>query len=105
MAVNGAEVAAFVSPFVPDADAAFVQPREVGVSTEEPQQFAKYGAGVNLLRGDEWEPLREVEPKLPPKHRACAGAGAVVFDGTIVFDVGEKIQVALHVSSLGDAQR
>ncbi len=39
VAVDRAEVTVGVSPFVPDGDAALVQPGDVGVTAHEPQQF------------------------------------------------------------------
>src|SRR3546814_2387025 len=49
LAVDGAEIAAFVGPFVPDGHLAILQPADVGVAAQEPEQFDDDRAQMALL--------------------------------------------------------
>src|SRR3546814_7478203 len=51
LAVDGAEIAAFVGPFVPDGHLAILQPADVGVAAQEPEQFDDDRAQMALLGG------------------------------------------------------
>ena len=53
LAVDRAQFAVRVRPFVPDADAVLLQPAHVGVAAQEPQQLVDDGLQVQLLGGDQ----------------------------------------------------
>ena len=79
VAIDMAEVAVLVRPFVPDADTVLLQILHVGVALEEPQQFVDDGLEVQFLGGEEGESVLQVEAHLMAEHADGAGAGAVFF--------------------------
>lgn len=96
MAVDGSEVAVGVGPFVPDGDIVLVEVVDVGVASEEPEEFVDDGAGVDFFGGDEGEAVGEVETELTPEDGVRAGAGAVVAWGGVGEDIAEEVEVLLH---------
>ncbi len=77
VAVDRAQVAVGIRPLVPDGDAVGVQPGQVGVAAQEPQQLAEHRPGVHPLSGEQREALAQVEAQLVTKHAQRAGASAV----------------------------
>src|SRR5690606_31025768 len=75
-AVDRAEIAVLVGPFVPDRDAVAAQILDVRVACEKPQELVNDRAQMQLLRREQRETFREIEPHLMTEHaeRACAGA-------------------------------
>ena len=93
-AVHGAQVAGFlVGPFVPDGAAALLQPFDVAVSAQEPQQFIDDGFEVHLFGGDQRKAFVQVKAHLVAKHTACAGASAVTFGHTMFKHMAHKVFV------------
>jgi len=95
-AVDRAEVAIEVGPFVPDRDAVPVQIADIGVAAEEPQQLVHDGFEMKLLGRDEGETLGEVETQLRPEDRQGAGPGPVLLGCSLGQHGVEEIEVALH---------
>jgi hypothetical protein len=77
LAIDRAELARLIGPFVPDAHPLILQPAHVGVAAQEPQQLDDDRAQVQLLGGQHRKALRQVEAHLRPEHRQGAGAGPV----------------------------
>ena len=96
VAVDRTEVAVLVGPLVPDRDAAVLEPLDVGVAAQEPQQLGEDRAGVHLLGRDQREAGGEVEPHLVAEDAAGPGAGAVALLDAVVEDPGEEVEVLLH---------
>ena len=92
-AVDRAEVAIRGCPFVPDGDAAFLEPAGVGVAIEEPQEFIDDGFEVNFFGGDEWETFLQVKAHLVTEDAACACACAVCFCDAVFVNVAHKVFV------------
>ena len=92
-AVDRAQVAVLIGPLVPDADAVILQPPDVGIPGEEPQQLADHGLHVHGLRRNQWEGLRQIKADLLSEQGRRAGAGAVVLLGALREDLGEQILV------------
>src|SRR3546814_15694934 len=63
LAVDGAEIAAFVGPFVPDGHLAILQPADVGVAAQEPEQFDDDRAQMELLGGQHRETRGEIDAR------------------------------------------
>ena len=78
LAVDGAEIAILVRPFVPNADLVVLEIGDVGVALQEPQQFDDDRAQVQLLGGDEREAVGKVEAHLVAEDAQRADAGAVL---------------------------
>src|SRR5690606_29081998 len=62
-AIDRAELTLWVRPFVPDADAVFPQPRDVGLAPQEPQQLDHHRSEVDFLGGDQRKALRQIAAK------------------------------------------
>src|SRR5689334_7790425 len=93
VAVDRAEVAAFVGPFVPDGDAVVLEPLYVGVAAQEPEEFVDDALQVQLLGGEQREALGEPEAQLPAEDRDGAGAGSVGLARAVGEDVVQQVQV------------
>lgn len=77
-AIHRAQVASLlVSPLVPDGAAALLQPFDVAVAAQEPQQLQNDRLQVHLLGGDQRKAFAQVEAHLVAEHAAGACAGAV----------------------------
>ena len=90
-AVNGAEFAVGIRPFVPDGDALVLHPLHVGLAAQEPQQLHGHGLEMHALGGDQRKAFAEVKAHLPSKHAERAGAGAVRFMRAVGKDVTQEV--------------
>ena len=96
VAVNRAEFAVFVGPFVPDGYVIFVQIFDVGVAAQKPQQLVDDGAQVQFFGGEKREAILQLEAHLVAEHRAGAGAGAVGFVGAVFENVAHQVEIGFH---------
>src|SRR5438105_3826802 len=103
--VGVAERAALVGPFVPDADAALLEPSYVGVAAQEPQQLVEDRLEVQLLRREQREALVEREAQLPSEHRQRAGAGAIGLARAVLEHFLQQIEIVALAHSMIVAQR
>lgn len=95
-AIDAPQVAICIRPFIPNGDATFLQPLHICFAAQEPKQFVDDGLEVNLFRGDERETGAQIEPRLRPKERISAGAGAVGFELALVEHEAEEVEIWLH---------
>src|SRR5258705_4013011 len=95
-AVDRAQLAVRIRPFVPDRDAMLAQSGDVGVAAPDTQQLRHHGAHVDLLGGDQREAAGEIEVHLVAKHRQGAGAGAVILAHALGPDPAHQLQVLFH---------
>ena len=77
LAVDGAEFAFGVGPFVPDGDAVLVQVLRIGFAPQEPQQLVGDRLEVHALGRDQRKARGQIEAHLVAEHRQRARAGAV----------------------------
>ena len=96
VAVDRAQVAAWVGPLVPDRDAAVVQPADVRVAPQEPHELAEDRAQVQPLGRDDGEALGEVEAHLVAEDAARAGTCAVGLLDPRGEHVVEQVEVLTH---------
>src|SRR3989442_1075424 len=99
------EFAALVGPFVPDRDAALLEPFHVGVAAQEPQQLVDDGFEVQLFRRQEREALVQREAQLPAEQRERAGAGAVGLARAMVEHLRQQIEVVALAHSVIEPTR
>ena len=92
-AVNGAEVAVFARPFVPDGHIAFFEPVVVAGASQEPEQLLNDGSQVNFFCRDQREAFIQVKPHLVAKHALGARASAVGFGNAVLVHVLHEIFV------------
>ena len=95
-AVDGAEVAVFVGPFVPDAHAVFLQIAHIGVAFEEPEQLVDDAFQVQLFGGYERKAFAEIKAHLVSKAGDRARTGAVIFFDALFEYVAHEVEVLLH---------
>ncbi len=76
-AIHGAEVAVFIRPLIPDADAVFLEIGDVGAALEKPQQFVDDGAQVEFFGGETGKALPQIIAHLAAKDGDGARARAV----------------------------
>ena len=92
-AVHGAQVTVFARPFVPDADAARLEPVVVARALQKPQQLMHDGFEVNFFGGDQRKTFVEVKAHLVAKHTLGAGAGAVGLEDTVRVNMAHEVFV------------
>jgi hypothetical protein len=92
-AVDAAEIAVGVGPFVPDADAVFLEPADIGFAAEEPEELVDDRFEVDLFGGEEREAVAEGKAGLRAEEGERAGAGAVGLGAALIQDEAEEIQV------------
>ncbi len=94
--IDGAEVAIFICPFVPDADFVFLEITNVGVATEEPKKFMNDAAKMKLLGGDDGESCAEIIAALLAKNGIGTSARAVLTVAAVGEDFMKEALVFEH---------
>ena len=97
VAVDVAQAAVGVGPFVPYAHAVLLQVGHISVAAQEPQQFVDYRFEMELFCGEQWESVGEVESHLVAEHASGSGSGAVGFLHSLGEDVLQKVEILLHM--------
>jgi hypothetical protein len=95
-AVNRAQIAVLVGPFVPDAYAVFLEVGNIGIAAQEPEQFVNNGTQVQLFGGYQRKPFLQVETHLIAKNADGSRAGTVCFYSAVVENVLHKLVILLH---------
>lgn len=83
MSVNRTKLAILVSPLVPYTHAMLLQVVNVGVATQEPQQFVDYRLEVQFLCCQQRKSVCHVKSHLVAEHAHGAGSGAVGLGSTL----------------------
>ncbi len=94
--VNRTEITVFVGPLVPDRDAVVLQPADVGVASQKPQQFVDDRPDVDSLGRQQREALGEIKSHLATEQPAGPHAGAVVAIESVMQHFVEKLQISTH---------
>ena len=97
-AIDGAEIAALVRPFVPDRHSFFVERTHVCVAAQKPEQLMDNRFQMQLLRCQERKSFPQIEPRLRPEDRERSGPGAIFARRAVVENKPEKIVVLAHAS-------
>ena len=84
IAIDRAQFAIRVGPFVPDGDAMLLQPMHIGLAAQEPEQLIDDGFQVHFLGGDQGKAVGQIEAHLMAEDGARAGAGAVALFHALV---------------------
>ena len=77
VAIDGAKIAIFIGPFIPDRHAVVFQITDIGIARQEPQQFMDDRAQVQLFRRYQRKTIGQRIAALQAKGRNRASAGAV----------------------------
>jgi len=78
-AINRAQAAVFARPLVPDGAATFLQPFDIAVAAQKPQQLDNDGSQKDLFGGHQRKTFVQVKTHLVAKNAAGAGTGTVTF--------------------------
>ena len=103
LAVDRAEVAVLVGPFVPDPHAVVVEIFDVGVAAQEPEQLVDDRLECSFLVVISGKPSREIEAHLMAEHRQRAGAGAVALLDAVGEHVFHQFEILPHRPPLESA--
>ena len=96
LAVDRAEIAVLVGPFVPDGDAVLVEIFDVGFAAQEPEQFVDDRFQMQLLGGEQRKAGGKVEPHLMAEDRAGADAGAVALLHALGEHAVHEVEILAH---------
>ncbi len=97
LAVDGAELAIIVGPFIPNCDLVLVEITNIRFSAQKPEQLVNDRPQVELLGREQRKALAQIEPHLVAKHAARAGARAVAFDDAVIENVLQQVEILLHI--------
>jgi hypothetical protein len=95
-AIDAAEIAVGVCPFVPDRHAVVAEIFDVRLAAQKPEQFVGDGFEVDFFRGDERKIFLQRKPRLRAEHGKRARARAVGLELPVVEDVPQQIEVLNH---------
>jgi len=95
-AINAAQISIRVRPFVPDRHAVIVEPFDVRVAAQKPEQLVEDGLGMDLLRGEQRKRLAQRTADLRAENGKRARARAVGLELSVIEDVPEQIEVLNH---------
>jgi len=104
-AINGAQFAIGVGPFVPDGDAMIMQVFDIRLASEEPEQFVDNAFEMQLFGGDQGKPFRQVETHLVTEDALGTGSGSVCFFYPGVEDMLKEIEILLHTCKVQPSAR
>ena len=96
MAIDRTKVAVLVGPFVPDGNLIVVQVLNVGVASQEPQQFMNDTAQMQLLRRQQRKAVGQVEAHLVAEHALRARARAVGLHSAFVEYALQQVKILFH---------
>ena len=95
--VNATEISIFVRPFVPNADAVFVQIFDIGVTTQKPKQLVNDRFEMKLFRRQQGKTLAQIESRLRTKNRQRAGPSAVALLHPLPQNEAKEIMILPHI--------
>ena len=95
-AIDAAEAAVPVRPFVPDRHAMLVEPFHVRVASQKPEQLVDDGLGVDLLGGEQRKRFAQRTADLRAEDGERARARAVGLEPAVFKHVPQQIEVLNH---------
>jgi hypothetical protein len=95
-AINWAQFAFLVRPFVPYRNIVFLQISDIGIALEKPQELVDDGFQVQFLGSHHGKPVCQIEPHLMAEDAIGTGSRAVVFPDAILAHAVEEIEILLH---------
>src|SRR5208283_2028978 len=104
-AINPAQAAVIVRPFVPDGYAVFVKIFDVRVAAQEPEQLVNDGFGMDFLGREQRKIFPQIKPRLRAEHGIRARAGAVGLGFSVLKDVPQQVEVLNHCEGILTAKR
>ena len=96
MAIDRAQVAVLVGPFVPDAYSVVLEVFDIGVARYEPQQFMDYGPQVEFLGGQNREAFGQVKAHLMAENAERTYPGTVMLLHARIQYKLQKVKILFH---------
>ncbi len=96
VAVDRAEVAVVVGPFIPDRDAVFFQISDIGRALQKPDQLMNNRLQMQLLGGHHREAFLQIETHLVTKYRSRTGTGTISFIGAMCENMAHEVKILMH---------
>ncbi len=85
-----------VGIIVPDMDIVLDQESDIGVSSEEPEEFSDYSFPVDFFGCEEWESIGKVEAELSAKKTIRHISASEIFViYTIFYEIFSEVEVLL----------
>jgi len=94
--INAAQIAVGIRPFVPDGHAMVVEPFDIRVAAQKPEQFVNDGLRVDLFRGEQRKRIAQWAADLRAENGKRARAGSVGLELSMFEHVPEQIEVLNH---------
>lgn len=98
LAIDRAEFALFVRPFVPDGHAVFLEVADVGFTAQEPQQLVDDRAQMQFLGRHARESLAQIVTRLPAENRDRARARPIRAPFAVLHHIPHQIEVRFHAN-------
>src|SRR6202012_2167326 len=95
-AIDATEIAMGIRPFIPDGHTIVIEPFDIGIAAEKPEQLVKNRLGVDFLGGEQRERVAQGTADLCTKEGIGAGAGAVRLKLSVFQDVPQQIEILSH---------
>ena len=95
-AVDPAEVALLVGPFVPDRDAVLLEVADVGVAAQKPEQLVNDRFEMQLFRREEREAFAQIEARLCAENRKRARSGPIAARPSLLQDEPQEVLIFPH---------
>ena len=96
MAVNRAEIAVFIGPFIPDGYAIVFEIFDVCITVQKPEELMDDGTQVAFFGGNERDAFREIKAHLAAENAERSRAGAVFLFCAVFQHVLHKIEILFH---------
>ena len=103
--VHGPQFAVFISPFIPDSHAIFLQITHIGAAHEEPQQLVNDGAQMQFFRGETGEPFSQIKTNLTSENANGSRTGAILTGHAMRQHIIQQLEVLFHELSLEGEER
>jgi hypothetical protein len=97
-AIDAAQISVRVRPFVPDRHAVIIEPFDIRVAAQKPEQLVNDGFRVDFFRGEQRKRIAQRTADLRAENGKRARARAVGLELAVLEDVPEQIEVLNHRS-------
>src|SRR4051812_20498097 len=96
-AIDPAKVAIGIGPFIPNGDAMFVERFHISLSPKKPEELMDNGFEVQLLGGENREPVLQGKAGLCAKDRVGAGASPIFFKLAVCQNQTQEVEILNHI--------
>ena len=81
---------------IPDMDIVLDEEPDIGVTTEEPEEFSDDPLPVDFFGSEQWESIGEVKPELSSKKTMChVSAPEILVIDTVIHEIHTEVEILL----------